>query len=83
MVTVKEQAALSPFSFIATHSTLFFPIGNSDRDGGVHVTVRSLPLMSDGSFHSTITVDLPGSVDSSRSTGQTGSRAVKKYKYDS
>ena len=77
-MTLKVHASLFFLTSTALQVMFVFPIGNSDPDGGKHMTSRSLPSvsMANGSFHTTIAVDLLGSVDFIRLAGQTGSTAV-------
>ena len=54
----------------ATHSTMVCPIGNSDSDGGIHVTVTSPELsVALGSWYTTTAVEFPGSVSISLFAG--------------
>ena len=78
-MTTKLQANSFPVLSSAEQVTFVFPMGNSDPDGGVHRVARSPPVVSiaDGFFHTTIAVDLPGSVDSIGLTEHTGSSALE------
>ena len=74
---MQVECSLSPSPAIHTTSVVLIP--NSDPDGGIHVISSSFPLtpLTDGSFHTTIAVDLLISVDSLRFAGQIGSRSLK------